>query len=549
MCGIFCVLNQNETDNYKKEFEKGKARGPDDSKFITYYKEILGFHRLSINGLNAESNQPITIDNVVLICNGEIYNYNEIYKELNITPQTNSDCEAIIHLYLKHGIEATLNYLDGVFAFVLYDMRNNDNHSNRIFIARDPYGVRPLFQSINNTENSMVAFASELKCLNNLSKESIITQFNPGTYSCYEFGIVSSTWKPTIIHKIYIIPTFSYSNPVHNLNDIYYNIQNYLSAAVYKRCINTERPFGCLLSGGLDSSLITALANEYQKEFYPNKKLKTFSIGLANSEDIRYAKMVANYLETDHTEIIITEKDFFDAIPEVIYAIESYDTTTVRASIGNYLLGKYISQHTDIKVVFNGDGSDELFGGYLYMNACPNNYQFDIETRRLLQNIHFFDVLRSDKCISSHGLEPRTPFLDKTFVNYVLSIAPEIRNHNNLDKIEKYLLRNSFDFTYFQNSNGTHLLPNKILYRKKEAFSDGVSTKGRSLFVILQENIQAQTGSKDPPSITMEKEYYKTIFNTFFPKRGQVIPYLWMPQFIEASDPSARTLPNYKKAQ
>jgi asparagine synthase (glutamine-hydrolysing) len=553
MCGIFCLLNQDEreVDTYKKEFEKGKARGPDDSKFITYYKEILGFHRLSINGLNAASNQPITIDNVVLICNGEIYNYNEIYKELNVKPQTDSDCEAIIHLYLKYGMEATLNYLDGVFAFVLYDMRHSDTHSNRIFIARDPYGVRPLFQSINEctTENGMVGFASELKCLNHLSRESTITQFKPGTYSCYEFGIISSTWKPTITQKAYIIPTFAYSNPIHNLNDIYYNIQNYLSAAVYKRCINTERPFACLLSGGLDSSLITALANEYQKQLFPNKKLKTFSIGLANSEDVKYAKIVANYLDTDHTEIIITEKDFFEAIPEVIYAIESYDTTTVRASIGNYLIGKYISQHSDVKVVFNGDGSDELFGGYLYMNACPNNYQFDIETRRLLQNIHFFDVLRSDKCISSHGLEPRTPFLDKTFVNYILSIPPEIRNHNNFAKIEKYLLRNSFDFAHFQNSHGFPLLPSEILYRKKEAFSDGVSTKGRSLFVILQENIQAQTKATEAPSLAMEKHYYKHIFDSFFPNRSHVIPYLWMPQFIEASDPSARTLPIYKTAQ
>ena len=237
----------------------------------------------------------------------------------------------------------------------------------------------------------------------------------------------------------------------------------------------------------------------------------------------------------------------FEAIPEVIKSIESYDTTTIRASIGNYLIGKYISKHSDAKVILNGDGSDELFGGYLYMNKCPNDIEFDKETRRLLKDIYLFDVLRSDKSISSNGLEPRTPFLDITFVNYILSIPAYFRNHTNLNQCEKYLLRQSFTKMYFTNYNGKQILPNEILWRKKEAFSDGVSSKGRSLFTILQELISSICGDKREPSIELEKMYYKEIFDKEFPNCSHILPYFWMPKYIKATDPSARTLEVYHK--
>ena len=189
---------------------------------------------------------------------------------------------------------------------------------------------------------------------------------------------------------------------------------------------------------------------------------------------MKYARIVAEYLDTDHTEIIVTEQEMFDAIPEVIHAIESYDTTTVRASIGNYLLGKYIAKHSKAKVIFNGDGSDELLGGYLYMNKCPDDIEFDCESRRLLKDIHLFDVLRSDKSISSNGLEPRTPFLDRSFVNFVLSIPPYFRNHKHRElPVEKYILRHSFSLEFITDFKGRSMLPDEILWRKKEAFSDG----------------------------------------------------------------------------
>jgi asparagine synthase (glutamine-hydrolysing) len=326
----------------------------------------------------------------------------------------------------------------------------------------------------------------------------------------------------------------------NNKFDIYGIIYQGLYNAVKKRVSTTDRPIACLLSGGLDSSLITALINEEHKK-YSTQPLETYSIGLKGSEDLRCAKIVADYLETNHTEIIVSEDDMFSIIPHVIYAIESYDTTTVRASIGNYLLGKYISKNSSAKVIFNGDGSDEICGGYLYMNLCPDAIEYDKETRRLLKDIYFFDVLRSDKCISSHGLEPRTPFLDRSFVDFYLSIPPKIRH----DNPEKYLLRSAFSIENYHNRKGLQLLPNSILWRRKEAFSDGVSGTGNSLYQILQKFISTEMNMY-PPSIEMEKKYYKELFLKYYPSSDGIIPYYWMPKYTKnTTDPSARTLSIY----
>ena len=561
MCGIFALLNTNsKNDNtqlsiIKQQFDKGKKRGPEYSRLENVYlKMVLGFHRLAINGLDSISNQPIVYKDVVLICNGEIYNFKQLYNYMKVTPVTNSDCEVIIHLYLKYGIEQTLTMLDGVFSFVLYDNRLNDELTNNVYVARDPFGVRPLYQvNIKTEDNELYGFASELKCLEYFyntwkSPQNTICQFEPGTYSVYEYGNkVCASWEQIITNKPYFIPTFAFTRLTHDVcvlkEEMYHNISKYLNAAVVKRCITTERPVACLLSGGLDSSLIAALVANYFGE--KGQIIETYSIGLENSEDIKYARIVANYIGTRHTEIIVTENEMFDIIPELIKAIESYDTTTVRASIGNYLIGKYISEHSEAKVIFNGDGADELFGGYLYMNKCPDDIEFDKETRRLLKDIYLFDVLRSDKSISSNGLEPRTPFLDKSFVNYVLSIPPYFRNHNNFQKQEKYLLRTSFSHNYFEDFTGRQILPDEILLRKKEAFSDGVSCQSRSLFTILQELISNKYGCERKPSIELEKKYYKEIFDEEFPNCEHILPYFWMPKYINATDPSARTLELY----
>lgn len=565
MCGIFLLLNNENsfTDEYvEKQFEKGKGRGPETSKLINVNDFFTaGFHRLAINGLNESSNQPFFLENTMLICNGEIYNYRELYSMMNIVPTTQSDCEVIVHLYKRYGIEQCLRMLDGVFAFALYDMAEE-----RVYVSRDPYGVRPLY-CLKHIDQ-ILGFASELKTLSEFNKVtdhdidsdvvqlSRIDQFLPGTYRVYYFNHYYKRWLFKSSEKYH--STTSYSNyTVQSPNQVFSNIQLYLQNAVNKRCITTDRPIACLLSGGLDSSLITALVNEYYTHNMGGKKLETYSIGLSNSEDLKYARIVADYLGTKHTEIILTEDDFFDLIPEVIRGIESYDTTSVRASIGNYALGKYISKHSDAKVIFNGDGSDELCGGYLYMYKAPDSIDFDKETRRLLSDIHLFDVLRSDKCISSHGLEPRTPFLDKSWVQYYLSIDPSMRFHAKNNQCEKFLLRTAFSSDHFLNSVGKPLLPDNILWRTKEAFSDGVSSHGRSLFTILQEKIGEKFHDKKmnynkyrhlTPK-TAEQYYYRELFETNYKEAANLVPYFWMPKFINAEDPSARTLNVYKEVQ
>lgn len=570
MCGIFSILNYEGSiispEEMVNEFSKGVNRGPEFSILDGDYPQMnMGFHRLAINGLNSESNQPISIDDVVLICNGEIYNYKQIYKMLGIEAFTGSDCEVIIHLYIRYGIEHTLNLLDGVFSFILLD---NRAYVKKLYVARDPFGVRPLYQvtlmEYGAITKSIYGFASELKCLQHFYNKDFvfkeIIQFKPATYS--EFLLPNNDfWVQKRYNIPYFIPAFSQSLILNEhtqksfIMNIFNNISSLLNAAVTKRCIATERPIACLLSGGLDSSLIAALVNNYYRSRNPNHRIETYSIGLKGSEDLKYAKIVATYLNTKHTEIIVTEKEMANAIPEVIQDIESYDTTTVRASIGNYLIGKYISKNSEAKVIFNGDGSDELFGGYLYMNKCPDDLEFDKETRRLLNDIYLFDVLRSDKSISSHGLEPRTPFLDKTFVNYVLTIPPYFRNHKNIDKCEKFILRKSFDRENFLNYEGGELLPEIILWRKKEAFSDGVSSHGRSLYLILQEHIANELHTKSysknedrepyKPCIETEKYYYRSIFENAFPNCAHILPYFWMPKYTNATDPSARTLDIY----
>jgi asparagine synthase (glutamine-hydrolysing) len=566
MCGIFALLNASgcNKETIKEQFDKGKSRGPETSTL--HYSEqpdfVFGFHRLAINGLNSESDQPIHFNGISLICNGEIYNYKELYNCMKVNPTTGSDCEVIIHMYLKYGMEQTLCMLDGVFAFVLYD-----KNIGELYVARDPFGVRPLYVLQKKIEkqlfmtqyfNPLVAgFASELKCLNHFydTIDYTLKQFEPGTYSKF-ITILHNDWKQVIYNKKYFIPAVSttiadhrefntLSNP--SSHKLFHNISRHLNSAVIKRCNTTERPVACLLSGGLDSSLIAALVADYFRG--KGKQIETYSIGLENSEDIKYARIVADYIGSKHTEIIVTEEEMFNAIPEVIKAIESYDTTTVRASIGNYLIGKYIAANSEAKVIFNGDGSDELFGGYLYMNNCPDDIEFDKETRRLLKDIHLFDVLRSDKSISSNGLEPRTPFLDRGFVNHILSIPPCFRNHNNEKKQEKHLLRHSFIYAFFIDLKIRQILPDEILYRRKEAFSDGVSSQQRTLFTILQEYIaehyKKKTNEDHKPSLDLEKRYYKDIFENEYPNCIHILPYYWMPKYTDATDPSARTLKIY----
>jgi len=619
MCGIFAILNSihgnkqiRNLDQVNAEFAKGRGRGPEHSTLVNVGIQILfGFHRLAINGLNETSNQPLIHNNMAVICNGEIYNYRELYTMMGVTPTTGSDCEVILHLYERYGIEHTLQMLDGVFAFVLYDYRDIHEDGFRVFVARDPYGVRPLytltsgkmmgisplstsgkmmgvsplstsgkmasanpsstcgkiacaldnFHPLPETPNTplVYAFASEAKMLANFRDEetpSTLTQFPPGHYSEYILSHkVLSTWKH--VRTIQYHSTGFNSNmlmsprPMDEHPSIMTNIQAYLTLAVFKRCNSTERPIACLLSGGLDSSLIAALVQEYHR-INELPSIETYSIGLEGSDDLKHARLVADHIGSKHTEIILTEDDFIAAVPDVIRAIESYDTTTVRASLGNWLLGKYIAEHSEAKVIFNGDGSDELCGGYLYMGMAPDAIEFDKECRRLLRDIHAFDVLRSDKSISSHGLEPRTPFLDRSWVQYYLSILPQMRFHPGQREMEKWLLREAFSSDYFTASNGQPLLPHQVLLRRKEAFSDGVTCQARSLYQILGDHAKtldlADIERDHNPPTTAEQVWYRTVFEEAYPGLGTLVPYFWMPKYVDATDASARTLAVYNKA-
>jgi len=547
MCGIFSLFNyQHHYDNefVEEQFNKSKHRGPDNSIINTENNNFIGFHRLSINGIDNISNQPIKISNIVLMCNGEIYNYKQLYNNITSKPTTNSDCEVIIYLYLKYGIEYTLNLLDGVFAFMLIDY-----NINKFFVARDPYGVRPLFEIRNNisndSKNNIIGFASEMKQLIKFKKDDNykdyeIKQFTPGTYSTYNLNEDIWNIESNIRYNAFSLNKIIDEDEEVEISEILEIIHDTFCEAVRKRVETTDRPIACLLSGGLDSSIVTAIVSKYY-----SSQLETYSIGLENSEDLNYAREVATFLGTKHTEIIVNEEDFFNFIPKVIENIESYDTTTVRASVGNYIIGKYISENSEAKVIFNGDGSDEIMGGYLYTQSAPDHLEFDKECKRLLRDINSFDVLRSDRCISINGLEPRTPFLDREFVNLYLSLGSNLRYDSNKVQ-EKYLFRKAFDKEY---------IPSNILWRRKEAFSDGVSSQDRSWYTIIEENVLKQseiTYDLDKKYIhnspeTLEQLYYRTIFENYYPDQGEIIPYFWMPKYINATDSSARTLDIYKK--
>ena len=543
MCGIFAYLgNTIDAERLTNECMKTKNRGPDDNVLKTIHPNLtFGFHRLAIMDTSYKGNQPLYHPRkpYTLICNGEIYNHKELIENNNFNTYSNSDCEVILYLYEKYGIDETLKMIDSeAFAFCIYDGEREE-----LIIARDRFGVRPLF--IGTRINREILLASEAKSIIDLLVETDhMEQFQPGSWKSYDIN----TYELKNYCKYYE-PRYAY-NTESKESDICENIRNKLTEAVRKRLMS-ERPIGCLLSGGLDSSLISAIvAREFKNQ--GKGTLNTFSIGLKDSPDLKYAQLVADYIGSKHHTIELTEQDFLNAIPEVIYNIESYDTTTVRASVGNYLVGKYIKENTDITVVFNGDGSDEQ-SGYLYLSKAPDVYEFKRECERLLSEIHYYDVLRSDRCLSSNwSLETRAPFLDTDFVNYYMSIYPELKMYvSGTEKIEKYLLRKAFD--------NERLLPSEVLWRKKEAFSDGCSSNNRSWHTIIKEHVDSVIDDEEYERLSCtyninepqlkETYYYRKVFERFYPNRGDLIPHYWLPKWNGSqNDPSARELENYRKA-
>jgi asparagine synthase (glutamine-hydrolysing) len=588
MCGIFAFIKNSKiyTDDITyllKEFYKIQHRGPDNSNWVirpvlensdtllesdlTKFSDIslnkdvlnnsmmadykiinknkyhnietnsinifMGFHRLSINDLSQNGDQPFVSDNITLICNGEIYNYKELVKEYDIQLNSNSDCEVIIHMYKKIGFNETIKKLDGVFACILHDSDNNIIH-----VARDPIGVRSLYIGFN--ENKEYGFCSELKGLSNIMNK--IEQFKPGCTwnSCNKKYVQYYDHKSVFRRETKLIDIVE--NPIHIMSEdmIMHNIRDKFTNAIRKRLIS-DRPIGCLLSGGLDSSLVAALlANDLKKQ---NRKLKTFSVGLSGSVDLKYAKVVSEYIGSEHHELILSEEEMLESIRSTIYQLETWDTTTIRAGTPMFILAKYIKNNFDTTVIYSGEGSDEISGSYLYFHNAPNTREFKDETIRLVEDLSYYDVLRCDKSIAGAGLEVRVPFLDKEFIEFYMNIDPSFKIPS-FGKIEKYLLRASFNYG---------LLPNDVLWRVKEGMSDGVSSYEKSWYSIIQNFVGILYTDKyfnneklkytfNPPEFK-EALYYREIFHEYFPNRDTTIPYYWLPKWSgNITEPSGRIL-------
>jgi len=507
-------------ERFMEGFNKTTSRGPDDTRIVDTGKGLLGFHRLSIMGMNQLGMQPFSMQGSYLVCNGEIYGFRSIKEALmkkGFHFQGESDCEVLLPLYFEKGVNM-FALLDAEFALIIYDARTNE-----YIAARDPIGIRPLFYGYD--EKQHIIFASEAKNLVGLCQK--IMPFPPGHY--YRDG------KFICYRDMSDIRTYL----ADDMETISKNIHDLLIQGIKKR-LDADAPIGFLLSGGLDSSLVCAISSRLL-----DKPIRTFAIGMEKDAiDLKYAREVADFIHSDHSEVIITKKDVIDALEKVIAALGTYDITTIRASIGMYLVCQYIHEHTDIKVILTGEISDELFG-YKYTDFAPNASEFQKEAQKRIRELYMYDVLRADRCISVHSLEARVPFGDLCFVDYVMHIDPQKKM--NIYGKGKYLLRHAFDKGY---------LPYHILMREKAAFSDAV---GHSLSDELKKyaneyysdeefEIKRKQYSKATP-FTKESLLYREIFEKYYPQQSHMIKDFWMPnptwEGCQVNDPSARVLSNY----
>lgn len=523
MCGFLVVGSEEfELQVFQKALDKAAYRGPDYQHVSIDHGITWGFNRLSIMDLSTNGNQPFVYKDYTLVCNGEIYNYPALKTKLesSYTFKSGSDCEVLIPLYEQYGLEILCKYLDAEFALVLYD-----NKTKQLMAARDPMGIRPMFYGYSKKEHQ-ICFASEAKALFDLCDD--IMPFPPGHYYLDgQFVCYNDLSDPkTIVDD--------------DLETIAGKLKTKLEKAVEKRFMS-DAPIGYLLSGGLDSSLVCAIGQKLS-----DKLIRTFAIGMESDPiDLKYAKQVADYLGTEHTEVIMNKENLYQHLKEVIYHLETFDITTIRASMAMYILCKYIHQNTDIKVIMTGEVSDELFG-YKYTDFAPNAKAFQEEASKRIKELYMYDVLRADRCISAHALEGRVPFADLDFVDYSMSIDPAKKM--NVYNKGKYLLRHAFE--------GTDYLPHDILFREKAAFSDAV---GHSMVDYLKELAEDKYSDEDVLNakdkysyctpFTKESLMYRDIFESFFPQQEKWIKDFWMPnkewENCDVDDPSARVLKNY----
>lgn len=533
MCWILFVHSKialsNQIINKRKiNFNKIAHRWPDFHYFYTIDKRIiLWFHRLSIMDTSANGNQPFIYyhkwKTIYALCNWEIFNHKELITEHNLEVKSKSDCEVIWLLYIKYGFKKCIQLLRWEFACVLYETWNE---WETIYVARDQVWVRPLFYSV---DNSCTSFSSELKWL--IWSWNHIDQFPPASIMIIHNQKIHIEQYHDISH---IQTTIKEENKAIEL------IKTWLVDSVGVRLMS-DRPIWCLLSWWLDSSLICGISRMLLGNDIP---LHTFTIWLEWWTDIPYANLVAQHVNSIHHVVTITINDALSAIYNTIKAIEIYDITTIRASIFQYLLGEYISKYSDIKVLLCWELSDELFSGYRYFHNAPDPLSMHQENLKLINNVHRFDGLRTDRTMASHGLEVRLPFADTQFIDTILWIDPKIRMPTYW--IEKYILRKAF--------SKTNVLPNEILRRAKEAFSDGVSSQQNSRFQILQHHIETLISDDEflqesqkisfnqPP--TKEAYYYRKLFwEIFGTNHDHITPYYLLPNWSDGiKEPSARVL-------
>lgn len=544
MCGIFATIQNTGVYNpaivnlLPNAFQQIKHRGPDASsltihEFACKKTAVIGFHHLAIIG-NKNSMQPIQFENCIMVCNGEIFNYAYLMKKYKFSPMTTSDCEIIVRLYVHLGrdifaLRKLLSEINGEFAFIICDLK-----TNFLFAVRDTFGVRPLFLAINTSLSLPIAcFASEAKALQFCEK---VVQLPSG--AVFNFNLENN------YHGLLYYNSINTDPITQKKGVILENIRNKLSNAVDIRLMS-DRPIGCFLSGGIDSSLVTALVASKVH------RLECFTIGLKGSPDVAAAKAVVEHIRKNNPNLYLkhhildfTIDDGIKVLPEVVRALETYDITTIRASVPQFLLAKYINENTDVKVLFSGEGADELFASYSYFRMAPSPSELHLERCRLLRELYMFDNLRVDRTAAAFGLEVRLPFLDINFAQYVLQITPKLFMSKNT--IEKKILRDAFDI---------NILPKTVLMRRKEAFSDAVSSNEVSWYksiqnhadnlMIIDEDISEIKNMVELP--TNEARFYWSIFRMWYPAEwSTLLKYYWMPKWVDTNgDPSATILPCY----
>lgn len=501
MCGILALFGEEVEFSYKHLLTH---RGPDDYRTRTMGKCRMDFYRLAINDLTDAGMQPFVSEKSMLMCNGEIYNHKIFRYGFE---KSTSDCEILLPMVNDLGMLKTMDLINGDFAIVW-------SNGKRIMAARDPVGVRPLFYT--RYDKDSIAFASEAKALRFL--QSKIHIFPPGhiydsylnDFVCYHTGY----WH------------------VNKYTDTYNDdLKETFIQCVHERLATTERDIGFLLSGGLDSSLIASIAARKLG------KINTFSIGLKGSPDLEAARKVAKYLNSNHTEVTFTTEEGISHVNDVIYSLESYDTTTVRASTPMWLLCKYIKEHTNCRYIFSGEGSDEILGGYLYFHNAPSTDEFALENMRRLRLIHQFDGLRADRCAGAHGLDLIVPFLDKKFID----VCMKMNQRKKRGGMEKRVLREAFE----------GYLPDEILWRQKDGMSDAVGTSWVDGIKMYAETIVSDSEFMEIRNksvyhntpLTKEEALYRKIFWTYYgTDHDHLISEIWRPKWTSITDPSARLL-------